>query len=217
MKIRVSENVIKGVLVIWYLVGIAGFLIVPIRPLFQKLTPLGMLMAAIILMVYHEPVNIKSYLIFSGIAVLGFLAELTGVNTRLLFGSYEYGIVLGTKLFNTPLIIGLNWLVLVYCITVLYERIRNRWFFPFIGAATMVIFDFFMEPVAVATGMWSWEGQEIPLKNYIDWFLVSGLMFLIIKIFSIEIKNPLAKVLLVMQFMFFLVLNVLIRTSLWAY
>jgi len=217
MKDLLNVRVVRIIIGIWYLVGIAGFLIHPLRPLFQQLTPFGMVMTAVLLLYFHEPKNLKSWIVFAGIALIGFVAELIGVNTQRLFGAYTYGDTLGIKLSNTPLIIGLNWLVLIYCITAMSKNIRDNWYFPIIGAATMVAFDWIMEPVAIATGMWNWGGKEIPLKNYTDWFLISGFLFLMIRILKIEINNRIAVVLITMQLVFFLILNLLIRNALWDF
>lgn len=206
-----NYQLVKILVVVWYLVGIVGFLNRPLQPLFQMLTPFGMVAAAVLLLYFHEPKNLRSWIIFAGIALFGFVVELIGVNTQLLFGFYKYGSSLGLKLFNTPLVIGLNWLVLVYCISALAKPVRDTWYFPLIGAFTMVAFDFVMEPVAVATDMWGWAFDSIPHKNYIDWFLVSGFLFLMIRMLKVEINNRIAGVLLLMQFVFFLALNLLMR------
>ncbi|HZL09281.1 MAG TPA: carotenoid biosynthesis protein [Prolixibacteraceae bacterium] len=217
MKRLLNDRGAKIIVILWYLVGIAGFMIHPLRPLFQQLTSFGMVVAAVLLLYFQEPKNTKSWLVFSCIAVLGFVAELIGVNTQFLFGHYEYGNALGFKLWNTPLTIGLNWLVLIYCIAALAKNIRDHWYFPLIGAFVMVAFDWLMEPVAIAIGMWTWEGGSIPLQNYIDWFLISGFIFLMIRILKVELNNRIAGVLFVMQLVFFLTLNILIRTSLWDF
>jgi putative membrane protein len=215
MNRLISVRVAIIIIIVWYLVGIAGFLIQPMRPLFQELTPFGMIVAAALLLYFHEPKNLKSWLFFAGIAIVGFLVELIGVNTQALFGFYKYGDSLGFKLWNTPLIIGINWLVLIYCIASLAKNIRNTWYFPLIGASVMVIFDWLMEPVATSTNMWIWANDTIPLKNYTDWFLISGFLFLMIRILKIEINNRIAGVLFAMQLVFFLALNLLTRTLLW--
>lgn len=212
MKTLTKDQIAKIAIVLWYLVGIAGFMIRPLQPVFQQLTPFGMVMAAALLMFFHEPKNRKSGLVFSGIVLFGFVVELIGVNTQTIFGFYIYGNSLGPKLWNTPFIIGLNWLVLVYCITSLAKPIRDTWYFPLIGAATMVAFDWLMEPVAIANDMWYWAFTDIPHKNYIDWFLVSGFLFLMMRILKVEINNWIAGFLLAMQVVFFLVINVLINT-----
>jgi len=217
MKGSLNDKIVKITIVVWYLVGIAGFMIQPLRPLFQQLTPFGMVMAVILLMYFHEPKNLKSWSFFTGVAVVGFLAELIGVNTQALFGFYQYDDSLGLRLWNTPLIIGLNWLVLVYCIASLAKNIRDTWYFPLVAASGMVIFDWLMEPVATKTGMWSWANDSIPIKNYTDWFLISGFLFLMIRILKIEINNRIANLLFVMQVVFFLALNLLIHTPLWDF
>ena len=202
-------------LIIWYLAGIVGFMIQPVRTYFQVLTPLGMVIAAFLLMFFHEPKNLKSWLVFSSIVLGTFLAELIGVNTELIFGHYEYGPALGFLIWGTPWVIGLNWLALIYCVSALAKPIRDHWYFPLLGAAVLVAFDWIIEPVAIATGMWSWTGGSVPVKNYMDWFLISGFFFLLIRIFKIELNNRIAGVLLGMLFVFFLVLNILIHTPLW--
>ena len=212
MKTLTKDQIAKIAIVLWYLVGIAGFMIRPLQPVFQQLTPFGMVMAATLLMFFHEPKNLKSGLAFLGIILFGFVIELIGVNTQAVFGFYIYGDSLGLKFWNTPIIIGLNWLVLVYCITSLAKPIRDTWYFPLIGAATMVAFDWLMEPVAISTDMWYWASGVIPDKNYIDWFLVSGFLFLMIRILKVEISNRIAGLLLMMQVIFFLALNFLIHT-----
>lgn len=201
---------------VWYLVGIAGFTIQPLRPLFQFLTPFGMLAAAVLLLAFHEPQNLKSGVAFAAVALAGFMVEVTGVNTGILFGSYEYGPTLGPKIWNTPLTIGLNWLVLVYCVASVLRPVRHKWYFAPVGGLAMVAFDWIMEPVAIATRMWSWQGGQIPSKNFLDWFLVSAALFLLIRIFNVEMNNRLAAWLLLMQTAFFLLLNLLTRTPVWV-
>ena len=206
-----NKKLLTILMVVWYLGGIVGFLIPALKPLFQQLTPVGMVLAAALLIYFHEPKNLKSWLTFAGITGFCFIVELIGVNTQLLFGNYQYGVALGFKLWNTPLVIGFNWLALIYCMSVLTKTIRDRWYFPLVGASAMVAFDWLMEPVANATGMWSWESGSIPLKNYMDWFLVSGFLFLMIRILKVEFNNPIAGLMLVMQVVFFFTLNILIR------
>lgn len=215
MKQLLSERTARVVIVLWYLVGIAGFLIRPLRPMFQLLTPFGMLAAAILLLSFQEPKNRKGWIVFAAIALFGFVIEMIGVNTQMFFGNYKYGPALGLKILKTPLAIGINWLVLIYCISALFKKQQNRWFFPLLGALAMVVFDWVMEPVARETGMWSWI-ENISLQNYIDWFLVSALLFALIRILKVEISNRIAGLLLLMQFVFFLVLNLLMRTPLWV-
>ena len=210
MKVLQQNRILSVLIIIWYSAGIVGFLIPAVKPSFQQLTPAGVVMAAFMLLFFHEPRNLKSALAFTGIILITFLAEMIGVNTQRLFGHYMYGPALGPQLRNTPLVIGLNWLVLVYCFSVLLKNLTRYWYYPLAGAAAMTVFDFLMEPVANATGMWTWHGGVIPLKNYTDWFLLSALLFLALRIGKVEFNNRFASLILLMQVIFFAVLNLLI-------
>ena len=35
------------------------------------------------------------------------------------------------------------------------------------------LMDFVIEPIAIKYDFWSWEGNEIPLFNYLTWFVFS--------------------------------------------
>jgi len=209
MKKNAAMPWIRILVAVWYLVGVIGFCIDPLKPYFKSLSPVGMFVAAALLLYFHEPRNLKSYLILAGIAGFGFVIEVIGVNTQLIFGHYIYGKSLGPTFFNTPLAIGFNWLILIYGIAALAKPIRNTWYFPLAGASVMAAFDWIMEPVAIANNMWTWAFVNVPIKNYIDWFLISGFIFLMIRILKLEINNPIAGFLFIMQVAFFALLNVL--------
>jgi bisanhydrobacterioruberin hydratase len=194
-------------LVIFFTVGVLGFSIDATHDLFQRLVPVNLLVSTILLFLFHQKWEIRQIIIFAGIAIAGFLVEMLGIHTGVLFGSYSYGSALGLKLFSTPLMIGVNWLLLVYCIYATFPGINKKWYFPFLGAALLVIYDFVMEPVAIATDMWSWQGGEIPLKNYITWYVVATLMIFTLQLFRVSYSNKLAGWLLAIQFLFFLILS----------
>lgn len=194
-------------LVIFFTVGILGFSIEATHDLFQKLVPVNLLVSTILLFMFHRKWELWQIFIFAGIAITGFLVEMAGIHTGVLFGSYSYGKALGFKMFSTPLMIGLNWLLLVYCIYAAFPGINTKWYFPLFGAALLVVYDFVMEPVAIATDMWSWQGGTIPLKNYITWFIVAATMILSLQLFRVRYSNRLAGWLLSVQFLFFLILR----------
>lgn len=211
MKAFQQNRILTVLIIVWYLVGIVGFLIPQGKIYFQQLTPVGMVLAAFVLMFFHEPRNLKSALAFAAVILSTFVVEAIGVNTQRLFGHYLYGPALGIQLCNTPIVIGLNWLVLVYCFSVLLKKQNSKWYFPLLGASAMTVFDFLMEPVAGVTGMWTWQGGVIPMKNYIDWFLLSALLFLILRIFKVDFNNRFAGLILLMQAVFFILMNIYIR------
>ena len=119
----------------------------------------------------------RSVALWSLIYLIGAGVEIVGVNTGLLFGEYSYGMNLGPKVFGVPLLIGINWVVLTFLSATLSKRlIRNKWCALICGASMMVALDFFIEPIAPIFDYWSWDAGAAPLRNYLDWFIVSFVM-----------------------------------------
>jgi uncharacterized membrane protein len=198
---------VKKFIVIFYTVGILGFIIPWTHNLFIILTTYALLLSTYLLLLYHENYSKKDILVFSAIAVLGFFVEVLGVNTGLIFGSYKYGEGLGIKLFQTPLLIGVNWLFLTYTALSISDKITKNTYLQLIIAPTlMIVYDMVMEQLAPIMNMWSWAGSSIPMKNYIAWWLLGFLFTGILKRFKINTNNPLALLLFICQFIFFVVL-----------
>jgi len=215
MKVEILNStkltVTKVFLAVFYLVGLVGLIIPGTRWEFQRLIPLNLLITALLMLSFHEQWKRKDILIMAGIVVFTFVIELVGVNTNWLFGNYTYGIFLGVKLGKTPLIIGVNWLVLTYCIYSSLHRWWHKKYVVFIAAAMMVVFDWVMEPVAMKIGMWNWESGIVPFKNYLDWFLVSLLVFIAMNKLGFKPKNKLSLFLILTQLVFFACLNLFLE------
>lgn len=178
---------------------------------FLALTPLNLLISLIMLMRHESstyfPIFIYSFLIY----LLGYILEVLGVNTGLIFGYYIYGPVLGYKVWNTPVLIGVNWLIMIFCTRVIMERWSVHFFVKsLLGAFIMTLIDYIIEPVAIYYNFWRWEGGVIPIQNYLAWFLFSFLFLLIFYQFKMNKTNKVAPWLLMTQVIFFLLLNLLI-------
>jgi len=214
MKLNTNDlKVIWGArlfLIIFFGVGVVGFVLPATHDLFQKLVPVNLIVSTIILFLFHQSWKARHIAVFAGIAISGYLIEVAGVQTGLVFGSYSYGNALGLKILDTPLLIGVNWLILVYCIYILFPRFNQKWFYPFFGSAILVIFDIIMEPVAIKTDMWSWAIGKIPLQNYAAWYIIAMLMLFSLKLFRVNYINRLAVWLLSIQFVFFVLLGFLL-------
>jgi len=197
-----------GFLIIFYFVGIAGFIYAPAREFFSRLTPLALLLSAGFLIWFHQPeFTVKMLLIFGFIFIFSFLIEAIGVKTGLIFGSYIYGKGLGLKLLETPLIIGLNWLMLVYCTKIIAENISgNQTTRLFFASFLMVVYDFILEQAAPLLNMWSWADGKIPIQNYISWYLLAFLFHLLLQKTKTDFSNKLAAPVFLIQFTFFVVL-----------
>ena len=196
------------VLIIFYAGGVAGQSLPFTKSLFILLTPFILLMSIGLLLFFHEKWNKQFVYTILFIVVSGYLIEAAGVNTDLIFGRYSYGETLGFKLFNTPLIIGFNWFLMIYCSYIIVQKIKIHWTFQLIIAALLTtLYDFVMEPVAIKTGMWKWSENMIPLQNYFAWFTISLAYLIILKLLKSDFKNRFVLFLFSMQIIFFILLN----------
>ena len=215
MKLRSrKEKVAKILIYIFYTVGIFGFLIPEFISFFKHLIPLTLLLSFILLVAFQpkKAIDQSFIIVFSGIYLLGLMIEIIGVNTGTVFGEYNYGSNLGFKLFNTPIIIGLNWLILVYTSSALFEKLSiNSIYKILLASVCMLGYDIVLEIIAPRIGMWNWNDIEVPLRNYLAWFIISLVFQAVIKGVGIKTENPIAKNLFVSQFIFFLVLSIFLQ------
>ena len=104
--------------------------------------------------------------------------------------------------------IGVNWFLLAYSTALWAKRWSSIPFFQMIiGATLMVGLDLFIEPLSARLGFWAWENNNIPLENYIAWFMVSFLIHFIFVRLRITQDTPLARWYLPMIGLFFIMLN----------
>jgi uncharacterized membrane protein len=201
-------EVFKWIIVIFHLVGIVGLSIPVLRPYFQLLTPFHLLLSTGLLLVFHKSWNTQFLVFMVAAFFIGFFSEVIGVHTGLLFGQYKYGTVLGIRVFEVPLMIGINWFLLVYlCGEIFENRIKQDFLASVLGAGLMVLMDFLIEPVAIALNFWSWENNVVPISNYLGWFFIAFIIQMIYRKLTFEKSNPLAPFLLVNLLLFFAILN----------
>lgn len=198
------------VLVIFHAVGFYGLLYSSYRAYFLMLVPFNLLLTNLILFSFHQAFT-KSFFVFAGVVFLtGFLAEVLGIHTALLFGHYQYGAALGFKLWEVPLIIGLNWLMLVYTAghAVNYLlRSAPGWVKALVAAGLMVALDYLIEPVAVQLDFWSWRAGYIPISNFVGWLGVALLLQFYFQYSNFPKTNSLAAWVFLLQFIFFAALG----------
>ena len=225
-----SEKVVFAarLALLFHIVGFIGIVFVD-RKFFVPLTPLNLLLSAGLLIWTQEKKNKWFYLFFLVAFSTGMLTEYLGVNYQLLFGHYQYGTALGFKVGGVPLMIGVNWFVIVLCSGVAVQKILNLiwnklregdfaprynvgfWSFIIDGALTATFFDWLMEPVAVELRFWQWLGDgSIPVFNYVCWFVISASLLLMLRILPIQRQNQFAIHLLLIQSVFFLALRTLL-------
>lgn len=205
-----SERKLVEVVFWVYLVGVVGFVVPYTQGIFIDLTPLNLLFSLIVL-IYAVKSDLKliHWGVFLLVYAIGFIIELIGTNTGWPFGSYAYGDVLGVKLYETPLLIGVNWLVLILSThLVLAKTVSNKVLIPFIGATAMLIFDLVLEPIAITTGMWTWAELEIPFENYVSWWIIAFVLHFLMLLLRFNRGAKVGMAVFVAQLVFFIVLNI---------
>lgn len=218
-------DIATAIAVLFHTIGLVGLLYFD-KKFFLNATPFNLLLSFALLLWTQQEKNINFFLFIIICFAVGISVEIIGINTGMLFGDYAYGDVLGVKLRNVPVLIGINWFIIIYCcgigIHTLLTKAINRIAADtgkspaalkalsviVDGATLAVFFDWLMEPVAVKLGYWVWNADGlIPIFNYICWFAVSLLLLAAFHFIKFNKQNKFAVNLLLIQLMFFLLLR----------
>ncbi len=204
-------HLLSSILVIIYAVGMTGILF-NVHSKFIYLTPFNLLISFLIVLYAHPGWNLRITVFIIAVFLAGYVVEVWGVQSGLIFGSYEYGDVLGPKWRGTPYVIGWNWVMLTYCCGVTVNRLMERvnWFGKaLVGALLMVSLDILIEPVAIHYNFWSWGPENIvPMRNYVAWGVIS---FVFLSVFALnfkDLRNKTGFTLFILQFVFFLIIGI---------
>ena len=185
-------------------VGIFGHLFYPLRELMLFLTPVTLLLTGTLVLFTSYKGSNKFLKWITLTYLLTFAFEVIGIKTGLIFGEYKYGETLGLKLFEVPLIIGFNWiLVILGTISVAQLITQNVLANSLIAATLSVVFDLVLEPIAIKLDYWQWSQNVIPIQNYIAWFLIAFISALLFSILKVKMQSGLSKHYLLVQFIFF--------------
>ncbi len=206
-----SSLIISGLVLLFHAVGLYGFMDVERTATFIKLVPMHLLLMLALMLISQQEKN-RNFLFFVVVIyIAGYLIEFLGVHTGLIFGEYRYGPTLGFKLAEIPLLIGVNWVLLIYSVGVSVEALGLKCTLlkSVLGASVLVLLDFLIEPVAIHFNYWDWASATIPLQNYIAWFLFSFAGCWLFNRLTFNKVNLAASVLLIAQFLFFIGLNIM--------
>lgn len=185
----------------------------PLASWVVPLTPVNLVLTAAAMAVFAK-LDRRTVLFAFVVGALGYFVEVLGVWTGRVFGEYAYGEVLGFKLLDVPVLIGLNWSMLVFAIGVPLSRTALPvWTKVLAGSLAMVGLDLLIEPVAIHLGFWSWEQTIVPVQNYVAWGLVSAVFFTLFFLLPVRRENPVARYVLAAQVLFFAGLNLLLGAA----
>lgn len=196
-------------IMVFHVVGLIGFSVPVLKPYFIQIVPFHLLLMLVLLAIEHKPFDGKFILFFVLIFVAGYAVEWIGINKGWLFGSYHYGTTLGIMAGGVPIIIGVNWFLLVYgtATALALLELDNIWWRVLGGAIIMVTLDIMIEAVAGKFDYWHWAGKEVPVKNYGSWFFISVAMLFAFEKFGFKKQSIAGAVLIACQFIFFAALQ----------
>lgn len=202
---KVNSSIV--ILFIFHVVGVIG-LSSDYQDLFLRLTPLNLLLSLGLFIWANNDFSVQFYKVVAILFALGFLVEVIGVSTGVLFGEYTYGATLGFKLFETPLMIGVNWILLsLASFGISSFFLKKQLSIILLSSLLMVLMDVLIEPIAISLDFWTWALGDIPLQNYVMWFFVSLIMNAIMSFNRLKIDYRISFGLLLPQILFFTLLS----------
>ncbi len=200
-----TQDLIGFLIVAFHLVGMVGLSTESYFSIFISLVPYNLLITFLLCCFYISFQNYYKPMVL--IAMIGFVIEVVGVKTGVLFGEYHYGSVLGFKVLGVPLVIGLNWLVLSLAThSIMRVFLNNRFSIICTASLLMVLLDLLIEPVAIKLGFWTWDSSFVPLQNYIMWFFSAFVMQYVLIKFNSSINYKLGLYVISSQLIFFIYL-----------
>lgn len=201
-KFRLSLFLLGAIYLVGFVTVFAGY-----QDELMQLTSFNLLFAVILLIYNAEKPDFSYRLWFIAAGMIGFAMEAIGTSTGMIFGEYSYGETLGVKLFQVPLMIGVNWSFLVFSTAALVHGFSlPAWLKAAMAASIMVVYDLLLEPVAIRFDFWHWAGGSIPLQNYLAWWIIAFVLLLGCFYLVKPLRNRIAPWILGVQVLFFVVL-----------
>jgi uncharacterized membrane protein len=194
------------------------WLLLPLLKGFEwmSLSPVFIVLCCFIVGYGHKGFDTR-FVTYAGIVYLmAFALSALGVYTGRIFGSFFYGLNLGVLVADTPLVIGVFWLLLSYTASVTVSAftqnvsvLNNPIVKALLASLLMLTVDLLLEPIASSADFWYWKNQEIPLQNYTAWFVFAFAFNFLFQQLQIDTSNKIARWFLCLFILFLITLNVL--------
>lgn len=204
-----TERLILLLLTIFYLVGVVLHLVDATFALMLLFTPYSILGTSLLGLGFEVRQKNRPLLLWAlGTFLITLTLEIVGVATSLIFGAYTYGPTLGLSVLGVPLLIGINWTIIILgLVEIVGKYVHSKSLVALITAMLTVVFDYIMEPVAIAFDYWTWTGGPIPLQNYLAWFCIAFFFAFLYQHFKLKTTNRVPTLIVIVQFVFFLLLR----------
>ncbi len=172
-KILNKQNLLYFLILV-YVSGSIGFCLYP--TFFAPFTPFTLLFTCFVFILHQSKseLNYKFIFYFIVVALFGYISEVVGVKTGLVFGNYQYGNGLGMKFFKVPLVISFNWALMACAAIIVAQKFFSHSFLiAIIAASIATLIDVLIEQVAPKLDFWKFDSSLAGWHNYTGWFLIS--------------------------------------------
>jgi putative membrane protein len=192
--------------------GFIGHVVPEVRELIGSLSPYTLFAINLALICLIFKTKSKKLILWTLLTiVITFIIEAIGVRYGIIFGEYSYGNTLGFKIFDVPLIIGLNWVMVMLGAIEFIRSLNIKKPFILIFAPILTcLFDFFLEPVAIKLDYWHWKYTEVPLQNYLAWYLISLIATVVYLKLNVNQKFESLRIYFICQLIFFIGLRIVL-------
>lgn len=223
MESEKRDHLAFWIAVFFHAVGLVGIILdfefVP------PLTPYNLLLTFFLLVWSRRYRESEFYKFLFLSFLIGWIAECIGVNTGILFGEYHYSDILGLKIAGVPVLIGINWFIVMYSSgaaaewmvkvfeggTMKVKLLSRTSLVVLLGGTLAVVLDWLMEPVCVMLGYWEWhDGGSIPVSNYQSWFMVSCVLIAFFRLLSFDKSNKFPARLYFLLILFFSLIRIMV-------
>jgi len=139
--------------------------------------------------------------LYKGLALIGalgiyaLLIETFAIQTGMPYGQFNYGGLLGPKLFDSvPVTVLLAWTPLVLGVLAVLPPVTPLWKRVIVATLSLVVVDMVLDPAAVHIGFWAWDVPGfyygVPLGIFAGWVLSGGIAFTAISYLQHKFKWP---------------------------
>ncbi len=202
-----------SVLTFLYASGLVAHAVPALRPLAASTTDLFLLVinGTLLWFIFRKNADRRLWVWAAATYVFTFAVEALGVATGLIFGEYAYGGGMQVQWLGVPLVIALNWTLLILGVNDLAARIfRSPWLISITAGVFIAAYDWFIEPVAIRLDYWDWAAGDIPLRNYAAWAVVALIASLPLHLFRIRFRHPLLPLFLGVQLIYFILMQMIL-------
>lgn len=156
------------VLMIIYMTSLVGLTSPNQHEWYLFFSPHFIALNALFLVLYHKNWNKEAIAYILGAAIFGLGFEYLAQSTNAIYGPYSFGDILEPSIGNTPLVMGLYWLILTYSSASIATKfpVKNKYALSALGTALMLFLALLIQTPGYNLTFWYYAEDSIPVIRY---------------------------------------------------